>query len=126
MSTIYAPVNSVNTFRTIKTALPLDVNLSDEETKELLSLERLYLTSGRNAEQLAKEFNVWGTTNEGIHYFCIENAFNLRKLAKNRNLTPVTIFLLHQAIKKYVSEGKAALSFALLTNPFCLQKSGCV
>jgi hypothetical protein len=114
---IYAPLNSVNTYRTPKTVLPLDVVLSNEEVKELCELERLFDTTGFTPAQLSNRFLISSNANVGIHYFCIEKNMALRVLASNCNISPLIAYLIHR--KSEFAHYGSSLSncYKLLGNP---------
>jgi len=117
MSKIYAPLNSVNTYRTVKTVLPLDVSLSKEEARELMELEKLVATSGFTPQQLISKFNIVSTENVGIYYFCIEKCFALRKLAKNPNISPLIAYLIERKVSEVKPNDELGTRHALLFNP---------
>ena len=117
MSKIYAPLNSVNTYRTVKTVLPLDVSLSMEEARELMGLEKLAATSGFTPQQLVSKFNIAITENVGIYYFCIEKCFALRKLAKNPNISPLIAYLIERKVSEVKPADELGTRHALLFNP---------
>ena len=116
MSTIYAAVNSVNTYRTPKTNLPLDVNLTKGETALLLNLERTYETASFSPVKLTAMFDIHKTTNEGIHHFCVERNLNLKALAKNSNISPMVAFLIHNKIAATKPVDQLVIFNALMSN----------
>lgn len=117
MSTIYAPLNSVNTYRSIRTVLPLDVELTHDEKRELMELEKLEGTSSFTTSQLAKRFNVITTTNVGIHYFCIEKSIGLYELAKNKTISTLIAYLLERKVSLTKHSAAFSVRFNLLFNP---------
>lgn len=121
MSTIYAPLNSVNTFRTVQTELPLDMTLSKDEKNELIELEKLTATSSFTPVQLAQRFNVSTTTNAGIHYFCVGNNFSLQLLARNPNLAPLLVFLINLKLTATSPSNATSTRGSLLSNPVVLR-----
>lgn len=121
MSTIYAPLNSVNTFRTVSTELPLDINLTKDEKNELIELERLTATSSFTPVQLAKRFNVSTTENVGIHYFCVEKDSSLLLLARNPHLSPLLVFLIERKLTSTETVSAISTRCALLSNPAVLE-----
>lgn len=113
MATIYAPLNAVDTHRTIRTMLPSDVNLTREQHNDLLTLEKKFKTHGESMV-VARDFKVQSTNNPGIHYFCVENNFALLYLSSNPNLSPMIVFLL---VNKWASEiAPISVMFNLLSN----------
>lgn len=110
-------MNSVNTYRTPKTVLPLDIVLSNEEIKELCELERLFDNTGFTPSQLSNKFLVSSTTNIGIHYFCVEKNMALRVLASNETISPLVAYLILR--KSEFAHYGSSLSncYKLLGNP---------
>jgi hypothetical protein len=121
MSTIYAPLNSVNTFRTVSTELPLDLDLTKDEKNELIELERLTATSSFTPVQLAKRFNVSTTKNVGIHYFCVEKNSSLLLLARNPHISPLLVFLIERKLTSTETVSAISTRCALLSNPAVLE-----
>lgn len=125
MSIIYAPIDAVNKHKTFHTILPADVNLTVEQKNTLIHLERMFdkgFTENNIKSNLQTNFN--NTTNVGIHFFCIENRFALSTLAKNKNLSSLSVFLLLRKIdEKNPSLGiYNSILYGLLSNPVVLKE----
>lgn len=128
-SAIYASVDAVNKHRTIFTNIPKDVSLTSNQYNELLELEKAYDSQYKNEFTLARSFNISGTDNPGIHFFCLEKGFALKQLAHNSSLDILVIHLLTHKLtmlddvslknpgiaRKFLSE-----RFALMVNPTVL------
>lgn len=73
------------------TKLPESVVLTELETIQLCELEKMFYTvikEDRQSEGSRTEaFDISHTTNIGIYYFCLENNFELRSIACNRNIS---------------------------------------
>lgn len=101
----------------LKTMLPENLYLNEEQLAELLQLEAAF-ESKINSEHLVEDFNILETHNAGIHYFCIQNDFVLDQIGKNKFLSREVIILLFEALE--LKDNLPSINFGyrrLLTNP---------
>jgi hypothetical protein len=82
----------------VKTVLPKNLYLDEEQLDELLQLESTFDTE-LDSYYFIDRFNILETSNVGIHYFCIENKFALDQIGLNEALSIEMAFLLFEKLE---------------------------
>jgi hypothetical protein len=110
-----------------KTILPSNVILTPEEQIELRNFEQDYavalepMTNASNAavkrSQVSLKYNLVGTNNAGIHYYCANEQTTLSVLAKNKEITPHIVSLMLETAEKFSSSSPITIRYLLLRNP---------
>lgn len=110
MAKIIAKVDSVNHRKTTTTVIPGNVELSPEERKELYEFE------GRALDNLPyNKRELSTTTNQGLHYFAIEQG-EVSYLAPNPNISEMVAYLLTLS-KAVKTTSPFIFYFSLARNP---------
>jgi hypothetical protein len=119
-TTIYVH-QTTEPLKTPKTRLPKSVFLSDFKTLELLNLENMFFNKSKENNQnvfdAAAEFNVAHNTNVGIHYFCIENDFELSSIASNKNISLEIAETIFEKTSSLNIARRTTIYYVLVCNP---------